>query len=479
MNVPATAGQRAAGMPGLVRFGGPCHVDEERVEPAPVELPDDDEVEAIEREPARTAGELRLDEERAEPVLVESVLAGIVGAAAETMAMLAEHRITRPRAVRATREARILDLLGAVFATGEAAMGDVIRWSTRAHAEGDPWALWPASFALSLVDGQEGLLGLERVLEALPADAGDVVPVVANAVAGSPHPGLRALAEDLLEGPHPVARAVGIELLSRRGWLEVARARALLGDAAHVLVAAVVRALGRTPEPVDELGALLAHDAEGVVWEAARALALRGDPAALVAVRGGGAVARKLGRRAAEILVMAGEAADIALLEGVATSGPTTPELLDAIGRFGCPLAWSFLLHYLPDADLGEPASRALLTMFGEAVAPGDVLRPAAWRATLADLELDEAARYRAGRPWTPSVVAAELRGEGISQAAAERRIDELRARAGVGAGADLEGWASDVDAALAAVVDAASRARWRPGAWTGPRAGKVEEKGS
>ena len=86
---------------------------------------------------------MSIDDEYAAPIAVEAVNAGVVASAADTMAMLAEHWVTRPMSLRPSREARITTLVDTVFATGERAMSDLLAWWERARDEGDPWSLWP------------------------------------------------------------------------------------------------------------------------------------------------------------------------------------------------------------------------------------------------------------------------------------------------------------------------------------------------
>lgn len=450
--------------PRLVGFTGPCVPDPPHDAP-PREFVDtalgDEEPSA----PRPIPGELHLDDERAAPISAERFMAGIVAGATETMAMLAEHRVTRPFAHRTTREARILKIADAILVSGGRAMVDVLGWSERAYAEGHAWALWPPVFLLGLVDGPEGLLGLARMFEGLPADTGDAVHVAANALATSPHPGVVAFAEDLLDSDHPIASAIGIDVLSRRGVLDAARASSLLDKEAPARVAAAVRALTRIaaprppPEAVERVRSLLSHPEIGVAWEAARAVTLWGDDAALRALRERRPLASALGARAADVFVMGGSADDLVHLEDIIAGTPTTPDLLHAIGRFGNPLTWSFLLHHLADAELADAAREALLMLFGPIVEPEASLRASAWRDALAERDVDSSLRYRRGAPWTPEAVARDLRSatssEDASQRDIERGLDELAARTGLCSHVDLAVWGSDAGTLLREATEA------------------------
>jgi hypothetical protein len=475
------AGQTAMlDAPGLVVFAGPVAPDELAAQAAPGDAEDTlDETEAALPRPQPDA--VRVDEAHAAPVQAEKFTADIVANAAETMAMLAEHRLTRPMSLRPSREARILALVDVIFATGDRALSDLLGWWARAHEDGDPWTLWPLAFLLGLVDGPDGLLALERLLEALDPGDGQRVEIAANALAVIPHPAMVAFAEDLLDAPNPLAQAIGLEVLSRRGELDPERLEPHLTAAAPAPLAAALRALVRAEAmapPTERVLPLLGHADPFVAWEAARAVTLWGAPDALDALRTGHLLGATLGARAAELFVMAGEADDIAYLEDLLARVPLTPELLDAIGRFGNPLAWSFVLHFLIDRELCEAAEGALLTLFGPLVPPDVTRAPRAWRDALAERDLDPAMRYRRGELWTPSVVVNDCAFAGLShiggmhsQRTIERWLDELAARTGIPMNAELSRWTPGVDPKVLVVSERALKARWTPGAWSGARA--------
>jgi hypothetical protein len=462
--------------PSLVAFSGPCACASR---PGARLAVKDNEPRDVEPDrPRPKADELRLDEEHATATPLEDFTANVIASAADTTAMLAEHRATRPMRLRPSREGRILTLADAVFATGERAVVDVLGWWEGARSSAGPWAIWPPTFLLGLLEGSEGLLALECLLESLGPEEAMAVRVAADALAVSPHPGVPALAEDLLEAESPVARAIGVEVLSRRAGVDGERLMRLLDGEAPALIAASLRALVRVadaPPVVGRVLPLLYHSDPEVAWEAARAVTLWGAPDALRAVRDGQPLGATLGARAAELFVMAGDADDIAHLEALLDRTPLSPELLDAIGRFGNPLAWSFVLHFLIDRDLCEAAEGALLTLFGPLV-PADAARcPSVWRDALAERDLDPEMRYRHGELWTPALVvddcasamAAPMRGA-YSQRDIERWLDELAARTGIPMNANLARWKPGSE--LLATLDRVPRAGWRAGAWSGPR---------
>jgi hypothetical protein len=267
---------------------------------------------------------------------------------------------------------------------------------------------------------------------------------------------------------------------SPRLWGSKERAASYLDAQAPALLAAALRAAVRVDAAAscrDRTIPFLRHPDPGVCWEAARALTLWGGPDALDAVRAGEPLAAALGARATELFVMAGEADDIAHIEGVLTRSPVSAEVLDAIGRFGNPLAWSFLLHYLTDRELAGAAETALLTLFGPLLPDEETRSPSAWRNALAERDLDPAVRYRHGAPWTPTAVAHDCvfaagtePGGTSSQRGVERWLDELAARTSLTMDADLSLWTPDAHAKLRVVSERALRAPWRAGAWTRAR---------
>lgn len=467
------AGQRAMlRTPSLVTFAGSC--DHRQGIRGLTPLGED--LGELESEVARPAPDaLRLDEDQAAAVPVQDFLCDIVASAADTQAMLAEHRITRPMALRRSRETRILALADAIFATGDRAISDVLDWWEQARNDANPWALWPPVFLLGLIDGPQGLLALVRLIEALAPHDDALVDVAANALSAVPHSGVVALAQDLLESEGALARAIGLETLSRRGEIDPDRISSHLDAPTPALIAAGLRALVRDesrPPAIDRVLPLLRHEDADVAWEAARAVTLWGAPDALSALRAGQHLGAALGARAAELFVMAGDG-DLTYLEALVSRLPITAELLDAIGRFGNPLAWSFLIHFLGHPELGAAAEQAMLTLFGPLVSLHAARRASAWRDALMRRELDPAVRYRGGEPWTPAHVARDCGavmlpnvGRATSQRTLERWLDELAARTGIPMNVDLALWTPDANAKLLAASKRAAASRWHAGAW-------------
>ena len=471
---PAGPGPARAAMierPSMFRFSGSLAPS------VPIEAVSDRERERTQTDDGVEVGprplDVAFDEAVAEPIAQRVLEARFVAAAGETMAALARQRWTWPMAQRPSRQARILALADAVLATGDDALADLLAWALREQAAGDPWALWPAIGLLSWVEGPRGLLAVEEIL-AGPNAHPEVVPVAVDALGSSPHPGLRALAHDLVAAPAPIAQAVGVELASRLGMLSPEEALGLLRDEQGAVVAAGIRAVVRlvnAAPPLAPVRALLDHEDADVAWEAARALTRWGAPDALERVRGG-ELAGKLGLRAGEILVMAGGERDLDVLERVVQpwlgSSAHGERALRLVGRFGHPLAWSFLVHGLGDRLLGSAAAEALEAICGPIVVPDGRLDAGAWRAAVVDADLDPALRYAFGKPWAPDVVAVECASGRLAAREVERRIDDLCARTGRPVHADLARWTPEAEVGLTGALESAraGAGRWRGGAW-------------
>ncbi|KYF85626.1 hypothetical protein BE18_12730 [Sorangium cellulosum] len=405
--------------------------------------------------------------------------AAIVDACAETIAMLARHRWQRPAVHRPSIEARILVQTEAILATGAGCVAEVVRWWMRALEGSDPWKSWAPAFVLGSIEGPAPLEALAHGIERLPGDALWDALAIAEALAVAPHPDLAQLGSSLLASRHPVARAVGVDVCSRRGGLSHDDlARWLQRGEAPVALAAI-RAIDRCearearevvpPSVVPLLRARLRDPSPAVAWGAARALTIAGhrDPYEEVCARDD--LVAVLGARALELFVLAGRAEDLRRMEGILSRAPITPEALSAIGRFGHPGSWAFLTHFLADEDLADAAASALATLFGPAVPAPDRKRAIAWKSAIGAARLDPALRYRLGEPWRLETVAVELSSGLLDRDEAQRRADEIAARAGLGRSIELALWTPDPEDRIAALTAACAQgSRGSPaGGWT------------
>jgi hypothetical protein len=407
-------------------------------------------------------------DERGEPIAVADFHGQIVAHCADSLAMHARDRAALPLATVADTEARIRRQREAVRSLESHTAPHVATWWEAAVESADPWKAWAALFLIGSdadTDTRENIL---RALDAIPADDERWMHA-AEALALTP--ARLALGQDLARSPGSAARAVGIDMLSRSGGLPAEIVKEHLGAAEPAVVASAARSaarMGLASALVPELLRCMRAEDAGAAWEAARALTLAGEREPYFEVRGGGALAAVLGASAVELLIMAGEDTDIDAFEALIAGVPMTPELLSAVARFGNVTAWSFLAHYLADADLVGPAVSALRTLFGDIVPEAEEASFAAWQRAIGEQDLMPTLRYRAGKPWRPSLVVAECMSGSLSRIEVGRRVDELAARTGVSASVDLGQWEPDARGAFATFArEIESRdVRWRAGAW-------------
>jgi hypothetical protein len=134
-----------------------------------------------------------------------------------------------------------------------------------------------------------------------------------------------------------------------------------------------------------------------------------------------------LGPYAMEVLALAGNGSDGEPAREIALGLPTTPGLVDAMGRAGLPTLFPRLLAAIDDDEIDDEAHAALGTALGWPEA-----RPsrAAWEHQIARLPGAEIpCRVRGGRPHGPAAVLEEMRRPELSARDLRIRADELRLR--------------------------------------------------
>jgi hypothetical protein len=410
-------------------------------------------VDALLGRPRGLGALVSVDAERAGAVPFDDVHRDIVVDCLERAAMLGRHRCVRPLVRRARIEERLLSQLDALAVAG------VTDAAILAYAEDegpdDPWAVWAAALTLATTSGTAPLESLFELTCALPEAAREAALLVADALVTSPHSHLEALARDLLDAQEPLARAVGLDVLTRRGWLAPQACVRFLEDSQPAVLATALRAMAHMDPhaaPWDALRARpYAEDAD-IAWQAVRTRILLGDSSPYLEVREGGALAQKLGVFALEVYVLAGAPEDIGPVQRIAQKLPVTPLLLDAVARFGHPAARGYLLGALVHADLAEAAADALATLFGPVVEPERRMDPAVWRTATAAIDTAKSVRFRRGALWSEKVVHAECASLELSSEAVAARLDELHARSGRRTAIELEAFWPDLRAALAAM---------------------------
>ncbi len=389
----------------------------------------------------RSAVPVTLDADRAAATPARAHYAEVIEECLERLAMLARHRDERPVRARAGIEARVLAQVDAIIEAHATVEDLVAFW--KQEVDGDPWAAWAVAFTLCCLNARDAL---RELCEGLPANATQAARLVAEALVASPSGARDAFGRELMRSAASLAHAAGIELLSRIGALDHEVALAALDHESPSVRVAGIRAVARyqvTDAALARLVQCLHTEDAAVAREAGRALSQFGRDDALVEVRDLGQLASALGESALELFVLRGELNDINIMQRLVSRLPASELVLSAIGRFGHPAAWSYLIHGLTKADLAEAAHRALVTLFGPVVVGARAMDPAAWREALEIGGIPQGVRLRHGHAWSATAVMAECARDDLSRWEIELRYDELRARTGKLVHADLGAWGS------------------------------------
>ncbi|MEP7123453.1 MAG: hypothetical protein ABJE95_21175 [Byssovorax sp.] len=328
-------------------------------------------------------------------------------------------------------------LLAHVDALAEAGLSFEGIEAFSAEAEVDSaGALW----TLTLLFGCLDLPGAEEAFtrwigtldEALLVVYGGVVEI-ADALAMQPSAQIRVGAASWLGGPSALLAAVAMEMLAVEPISGEALAR--LGRREEPLVVVAFERL-LTRSPVDARRPRSGGDswvdigAPALAYEIVKARILAQDFDSLIQVRQRDARALgALGPYAIDVLALAGDATDAGIAREIVLGLPTTPGLLDAMGRAGLPALFPRLLAATEDDELDDEAHAALETALGPTTA-----RPsrAAWEQGIAALPRSDApARFRGGKLHTAASVLEEMGRPSLSASDLRRRADELFVRSG------------------------------------------------
>ena len=328
-------------------------------------------------------------------------------------------------------------LLAHIDALGEAGLSYAGLQAFSEEAEIDnPGALW----TLALLFGCLDLEGAPEAFESWVGSLDEALFVtyrglleIAEALAIQPNPQIRAGATRWLAGPSAVLVAVALETIAPEQLTEDARLRLDRWD--NPIVDAAIERFAMRP-PVDATRARLHRaswldvTAPAFAYEIARARILARDLDPLLGVRQRDPRAlRALGPYAMDVVALAGDGSDQDLARDLALGLPTTPGLLDAMGRAGLTSLFPRLLAALSDDDFEDEAHAALATALGPRVA-----RPsrAAWEEVIAALPKPHGStRLRGGIPHTPASVLEEMRRPDLSAHDLRIRADELFVRRG------------------------------------------------
>jgi len=217
----------------------------------------------------------------------------------------------------------------------------------------------------------------------------------------------------------------------------------------HVQVA-IERLLWRRPEMQSVLARRnwnwTSASEQDCCYHAARVRLLQRDFEPLLRLRQGEAsVIEALGPYALEILALAGDGRDSHLAAELARGWPTTPQLLDSLGRIGLPSLFPRLLAELESDDFDDDAMLALTT----AVGPQQN-----WEQAIESLpKLPEPTRLRGGKPYSLRSVIEEMTRAEFSARDVQLRADELFFRAGKRVNVEWHGFGLSLESSLAELV--------------------------
>ncbi|MBI4956342.1 MAG: hypothetical protein HY908_30275 [Myxococcales bacterium] len=336
-----------------------------------------------------------------------------------------------PLAERPAVEERLWPLLDAALHAGDDLYDQVLGFWADGLELDLAWSTWAAVLVLGCVRGGAGLAALERGLLRVPREARDHQACAAEALWLAPHPDREPFARALCAAGEPVLRAVGVAALARTERSPASLALHLDDPQPCVATAAARAAVGLDAEAVREraprLASGLRHPDADLAFACAVALLGAGDRQPLLDLRAGGCAA--LGRRAADLVVLAGDADDTATLQRVLGRGSLDAYALDALARFGHPGAWAPLCGALADPELADEAAAALETLFGAAVPVAQRQAPRAWQAAIEARGFAPATRLRRGRVWSAAVGCDECQSDELDVTEVAGRLLELRAR--------------------------------------------------
>jgi hypothetical protein len=399
---------------------------------------------------------VKLLHEKARPIDLAAQYDTIVAGCLDTMAMCARHRATRRLDERSAEEDRILALLDAIVVCPRFAHS-IFGWWSAAREQPDPWKIWAPAFVIASAEGGDVVSALTSLVEPLESEL-DALGIAGEAVALGPRTDVAAVAAALLRDPQPAARALGVEVEWRLGALSVAQAVEALGpDSPPAVRWAACRASAQLPAErrIDDL--LLEHlhrePDSRILWEATRALTLRGLPAAYHALRWNDSLASRLGPKALLALALLGDEADAALARKLVARHGTSEAVIRGLARYGHPGAAPILLDALGDEDASDDAADALQWLFGPLPDATKSAVPGVWREHIARARPNDRERLRFGKPYRPSHVLEALRLGRIGRLDLDFMFDEAMTRTGVRHRVDLWRFSSDSDAIAAQVA--------------------------
>lgn len=316
-----------------------------------------------------------------------------------------------------------------------------------------PGALWISTMLFGCFDANEFADEFESWIDGIEATHDEIIEI-ADALRILPNPRFRDLARRWLHGRSAIPCAIALEAVSSELTPDVLTKLGRHEDS-HVQVA-IERLLWRRPE----MQSVLARrnwkwtnaSSQDCCYHAARVRLLQRDFEPLLRLRQGDSRAiDALGPYALEILARAGDGRDSQLAAELARTWPTTPRLLDSLGRIGLPSLFPRLLAEIESDDFDDDAMLALTT----AVGPQNTaeLRPNWEHAIEALPKLPEPTRLRGGKPYSSLAVLEEMECEDLSARDLQLRADELFFRTGRRVDVEWHGFGLTLESSLAELV--------------------------
>lgn len=317
-----------------------------------------------------------------------------------------------------------------------------------------PGTLWISTLLFGCFDTNAFSDEFESWIESIEATYDEIVEI-AEALRILPNPRFRELTRRWLNGRSAIPCAIALEAVSPDQIALEALARIEDHENSYVQVA-IERLFWQRPEMQSMLArrnwAWTNASSLDCCYHAARVHLLQRDFEPLHRLRQGDTRAiDALGPYALEILALAGDGRDSQLAAELARSWPTTPQLLDSLGRIGLPSLFPRLLAELESDDFDDEAMLALTTAVGSQNAAE--LRQNWEQAIEALPKLPEATRLRHGQPYSLSAILEEMKRKELSARDLQLRADELFVRTGKRADIEWHGFGLSLESSLAELV--------------------------
>jgi len=247
-----------------------------------------------------------------------------------------------------------------------------------------PGALWALTILFGCQDSNDAEEAFESWIDSLdPALLLSYRGVleIAEALAIQPNPRLRQQIPRWAAGPSAVLTAIALETMALDQLSDDGVARLIRNDSPLVHAALerlLTRSPGEAPRSAARRPSWIEVSVPALAHVIARARVLARDPEPLFRLRERHPPALDaLGPYAIDLLALAGEIADQGLAKDLALGFPTTPTLLDALGRAGLPSLFPRLLAALDGDDFEDDAHAARVTALGARVTRPSLLEEA------------------------------------------------------------------------------------------------------